>query len=413
MKVLHLNYTDKVGGAAKAVFKLNNELRNLGINSQLLVRKKTIDNPIIIEYKSLFDKILKKYKPYLDFLPLYFYPKRERTYWNNGWFPTGIIKEIKKNDPDIVQLNWVSNGFISLKEIGKIEKPIVWRLSDSWAFTGGCHIPYQCLNYVEGCGKCPHLNSIKKKDLSFYILKSKIKHWNNLNITIIAPSKWMANCAANSSVFRNKKIVVIPTGIDIDVFKPMDKISLRKELNFSIEKKIVLFGAYSSTTDKNKGFEYLISALNCFSSEEKANIELLVFGNENDEKTIDLGFHITYLGYVENTNEMAKYYSLADLFVLPSLLENLSNAMIESFGCSTPVVAFNSGGNSDIIDHKINGYLAELHNYSDLKNGIEWILWNPEIETIRMNARNKVIEKFDIKKIAQDYEDIYKALCII
>ena len=409
-----INTYDDIGGAAKASTRILKSISNTNnIDISLLVRNKSLDEINVLSFNSFFSKLFNFILPFLDRLPLKFYKNKKNHFWNIGWFYNFVLfRKVKSINPDIIQLNWVSEGFVPIIFLKNIHKPIVWRLSDSWAFTGGCHIHSECNNYTKECGKCPQLNSNRSSDITRQTWKLKNNAWKNCDITIVAPSNWMAECVKSSSLFKDRKIVVIYPGVDTSIFRPRDKSKIKKELNLSVDKRYIVFGAIKATEDINKGFHLLKKALILLKQKLKddSNVEILIIGASPTKNPINLGFEINYVGRINDDITLALYYSIAELFVLPSLKDNSPNTVIESLACGIPVVAFAACGALDMIEHKSNGYLAEPYSVQDLSNGLEWILNRNQEEYIRLNesARLMALNKFDIENKAIEYLELYK-----
>jgi glycosyltransferase involved in cell wall biosynthesis len=313
--------------------------------------------------------------------------------------------------PDIVHLHWVAR-MMRLESLRRLTMPIVWTMHDSWAFTGGCYLPGDCTRYRESCGKCPILGSVQENDLSRRIWMRKQEAWHDLDLTIIAPSRWMATCAQASSLFRNTRVEVIPNAIDVERFKPVDKRTARNLLSLPQDKKLVLFGAKNFTKDRNKGFHLLVQALkDVAGSNWRDTIELIAFGSSESKPAPELDINTRYLGWFSDDISLARLYSAADLFVLPSIQESLGYTVMEAMACGTPCVAFNQGGVPDLIDHQLNGYLAQPFDPSDLAEGIIWVLENENRQKgLSLQARQKVEQEFTLGKIAQRHQALYRKI---
>ena len=401
---------DIIGGAARAAYRLHQGLNKIGVNSQMLVQKKISNDHTVIGPETKFQKVMARVRPIMDKVPVKFYKNKNEALFSPAWVPfSGVVKKINVTDPDIVHLHWIAFGMIRIEELARIRKPIIWTLHDSWAFTGGCHIPFDCKKYTKNCGCCPTLNSNKKKDLSYKILQRKRKSWKNLDLTIVTPSSWLGKCAKKSSLFYKTRVEVIPNGIDLSRFKPIDKNIAREVLCLPKDKKLILFGAMSAINDRNKGFHLLKQSLKKFQLIGNKNIEFVVFGFSKPKNEENLGFKIHYLGRLNDEISLALVYSTADVFIIPSIQENLPNTIMESLACGIPVVAFNIGGIHDMIEHQKNGYLAKPFDTTDLAYGIKWVLEDDtRLKELSENAREKVINEFDIIKVAKRYEDLYK-----
>ena len=411
MKTLLINSSDVRGGAARASYRLHQGLEQVGINSTMLVQDKrstdiSVIGPKLIGWKGVGVNYIFRYV--VDKLPLLLYPKHQTIVWSPQWLPNKIHKKINRLNPDIVHFHWICDGFVPIQEVAKIKQPLIWTLHDMWPFTGGCHYNGTCDRYMYECGKCPQLGSDKEKDLSHWVWSRKKKFWANLDLTVVTPSRWLANCARSSSLFGDKRIEVIPNGLDLQKFKPIDKSKAKEDLNLPVDKNLILFGAMNSIKDKRKGFQYLKSAINVLS--EDLAFEAIVFGNSG--KDSQLNIPINYMGNFPD-NMLTKLYSAADVFVAPSIQDNLPNTVMESLACGTPSVAFNIGGMSDMIVHKENGYLAKPFNTDDLARGIEWIVENDQRKKVlSKNSRKYVENNFELKYIAKKYADLYSQMLI-
>jgi len=411
MKILIVNTYDILGGAARAAYRLHRSLLSAGIDSKMLVQtKKSDDYTVIPVYGgNKIGKAFSLIRPILDRIPLKFYKNRIKTPFSPAWLPfSKVIEKINEMNPDIVHLHWIAGGMIKIEDLAKINKPIVWTLHDNWAFTGGCHIKWNCEKYTDFCGACPVLGSDKEYDLSKKVWIRKNKVFKKINMVIVSPSKWLYDCSKKSSLLKNKRHKVMPNPIDVDLFKPVDKSISRKIWNLPQNKKLIAFGAVSATSDINKGFKELSEAL--YKIADKKNIELVVFGSSEPKNPPDFGFKTHYLGHLHDDVSLVTLYSAVDVVVVPSLQENLSNTIMESLACGTPVVAFNVGGNSDMIEHLKNGYLAKPFDTDDLKNGIEWVLNTVKYDELCKNAREKVLREFDSKIVAKKHIELYKEL---
>ncbi len=410
-------YDPKGGaGAARAAYRLHQGLLRLGINSKMLVQDKRIDDPTVIGTQNKLAQIMWKYRLFLDALPLNLYPNRQRypALFPLQWLPNTVTSQITALNPDIINLHWIGDGFVPIEALSKFNKPIVWTLHDMWAFTGGCCYSQECDRYTKSCGNCPVLGSKKAFDLSRWVWQRKAKAWEDLKLSIVTPSKWLAECAKCSSLFQNSDIKVIPYGLDIGIYKPSDRQTARNLLNLPQNKQLIIFGAIGVTSNKRKGFHLLQPALQKLSqSGWKDKIELIVFGAEQPENPIDLGFQVNYLGKIDDENKLALLYSSADVMLVPSLEDNLPFTAIESIACGTPVVSFDSTGLKDIVEHQKNGYRAKCFSCDDLANGIAWVIENKERhQKLCDRAREKVEQEFTLELQARRYFSLFNEVCL-
>ncbi|MDJ0745515.1 MAG: glycosyltransferase family 4 protein [Xenococcaceae cyanobacterium MO_167.B27] len=412
MKVLHLSSYDKRGGAAIAAYRLHQGLLDYGVDSRMLVQSQTTGDRTVDAPSSKLQKGLARLRPFIDRIPLSILRQPVLPYKSLQWLPDQIPSHIASFDPDIINLHWVADGFLRIETLAQLNKPIVWTLHDMWAFTGGCHYSGECDRYTQSCGSCPQLNSSSNWDLSRWVWQRKAKAWKNQNITIVAPSHWMADCAKKSSLFKNYRIEVIPNGIDTKVYKPIDKQLAKNILGLPQDKYIILFGAIAATSDPRKGFNLLMPALQKLKYSQKQDLmELVVFGSSQPNNPPDFSFKVHYLGRLYDDISVALLYAAADIFVAPSIQDNLPNTVMEALACGTPCVAFNIGGMSDMIEHKQNGYLAQAFVDEDLAAGIQWILADQERYCkIAQEASNKAAQCFTIEIKAQKYSQLFKSI---
>jgi len=408
MHVLHLSESDVDNGGARAAHRLHQGLRSLGCSSQMLVRAKFGTDNDVIREKSLLTKV----SPPLSGLPLRLYPKRPGGIFSSQWVPDVFARRIKQLHPDIVHIHAICNGYLQIETLRKIQKPLVWTLHDMWPFTGGCHYNQDCDRYQEACGTCPQLQSDRQQDLSYWTWKRKANAWKGLNLTLVATTAWMAECARSSSLFRDLRIETIPLGLDTEKYKPHNRHFAREVLNLPQDKHLVLFGAIGGTSDYRKGFHLLQPALQRLSqSGWQDQIELVIFGASQPQQAIDLGFKAHYVGRLNDDLSLALVYSAADVMIVPSVQEAFGQTASEAQSCGTPVVAFNSTGLRDVVDHQQTGYLATPFEVEDLAKGMVWVLEDRERHCqLQFQAREKGLRDFASKTQASRYMALYKGL---
>lgn len=411
MIVLMLNTYDGVGGAGIAASRLWKGLQTNHVDCRMLVQFKIKgEHSDLLCNETTIGKMARSLKLFLELQPAVRYQNRPVANFTPAILPDALRRQVASIGPDLIHLHWLGSGFMRLETLPKFRQPIVWTLHDSWAFTGGCHVPFDCRRYMERCGSCPVLGSSFEKDISRWIWWRKAKAWRDLNLTVVAPSRWLADCARASSLFRDVRVEVIPNGLDLAVFRPIDKRLARGLLRLPEEKKLVLFATAHGTADKNKGFDLLLEALSGVATRlPKEAVELVVVGAGKPQKASPLPLKTHYLGQLRDELTLALAYAAADVLVSPSLLENLPNTVMEAMACGTPCVAFNQGGLPDLIEHQQSGYLAEPYEVADLARGIVWILADRDRHArLAAAARNKVVRDFDLEKVSQRYIDLYR-----
>ena len=404
MKILHVNTNAEVGGAAIAAQRVHYGLLKEGIHSVFLFKHGIEKDKTFKKYPYqwyLINKIQKKCKKFL----LNKNPKSPTLFSIDSKisFSANYINSL---DVDIVHLHWVNN-FLTVGDIAKINKPIVWSLHDMNPFTGGCHYDEGCDEFKANCIKCRVLNAGNSCARSQKMLETKLLLWKDKKIIVNGLSNWIAKSAKESKVFSDKKIINIPNPIDTNIFKNIDKGFARKEVDIPHDKKIILFGAWGVNSDLRKGHDLLEKALRQIKS-EKGNISILLIGELTNPKLFQ-GFNVVPMGFVSEDEKMNLIYSAADIFISPSRQENLSNMILESLASGTPVLGFDIGGNKDMITHKLNGFLAKPYSTEDLAKGIDWMLENDNrLKNLSHNARETIINKFDNKIVIPEYIELYR-----
>ena len=409
MNILHINTFDNKGGAARAAYRIHTSLKDIGLSSEMLVAKK----------KSIYDESVKEFnipflrkKKWLTNKILSLHKTPSNSYRSCNLFYSGIYKVINQSKADIVHLHWIGNEMLSISEIRKIRKKIVWTLHDMWVFSGTEHVDFHG-RYRSSYRRENKLDGKKGIiNIDDWIWKKKRKYWSDICFNFVTPSKWLANCLSESSLFFEKEAVVIPNCLDVDLFKPKKKYTHEKG-DYASRKKLILFGAVRGRDDALKGFSFLKKALGNISSDSlSGNVECIVFGGDTrDHLEMINGVNIRDVGRISDDNKLAALYSSVDVFVAPSLIEAFGQTASEAHACGTPVVAFNNSGLADIIEHKKTGYLAEPFSPEDLAAGIIWVLADEKrLVELGREARKKAEKEYNYKIVAQQYKKLYEKI---
>jgi len=419
MKVTLINTSDAGGGAPAACTRLLNALQLQGVDARLLVQDKKTNNTAVT---GIVRDAISKLKAGLTFLaeriPFILFHERDKTVrfaFSPANAGTSIINNPLVKDADILHLHWTNSGFLSiadLKELVETSKPIIWTLHDMWTFTGGCHYSGTCERFKNECGNCPFLRDAGENDLSHQgWLRKAAMYAGAKNITFITCSNWLAAVAGKSSLIREFPVGAIPNPIDIQIFSPRDRAAERKKSGINTGAKIILFGA-ANINDKRKGIRYLVEALQLLkqSDQDTSDVEVVIFGKNKHFDVTALPFPVHQLNIITNENELAGVYSMADVFVTTSLEDNLPNMVMEAMACGIPVVAFNTGGVPEMIDHLQNGYLADLASAQGIADGIAEILYVADATKLAANARQKVLDNYTNDKVAKQYMELYHSV---
>lgn len=422
LKVLSVCTSDAGGGAPRAAYRIHQGVRELGVDSHMFVKNKCTKDANVIALDEFvphnplyqaFDWTRNKVKNKIQHFRWNRYSDREDVFMSD-LRGTALHGALKKLDYDVLHLHWINQRFISLEDLPK-DKPIVWTLHDSWPFCGICHYFFDCDGYQKQCGDCPFLHSGKQNDLSNKVWRRKAEIYKDLDLHIVTPSRWLASCAGQSSLFGRFPVEVIPNCLDVEAFRLLDEREMSpKWIDFQEKRPVkpfVLYGAVNAATDKIKGFANLLSALKILEQNGHADdFELIVFGADESELDIDVTIPIHTIGYVGNTKELVSLYNLASVMVVPSLTEVFGQTASEAMACGTPVVAFRCTGIQEVVDHKLNGYLAEPYESDDLARGILWCLENNAENRLGEAGREKVLQKYTFDAVCRQYKSLYESV---
>lgn len=409
MKVLIVNTSEKTGGAAIAASRLTEALINNGVSAKMLVMNKQTDNIYVASTGSWFKKTW-------NFAFERFVIWANNLFSRNNLFTVSIAntgiditKTAEFQEADVIHLNWINQGFLSLRGIKKIlasGKPVVWTMHDMWELTSICHHSYECNKFETECRNCQFLRFPGRNDLAKRVFTRKAKAMNG-KIAFVAVSKWLADRARRSRMVGSNEIEVIPNSISLPKFPIKDKIESRDFFKIGGNKKVVVFGAARIDTPI-KGFGYLKDALRILAERDaslKESVVLVAFGGSKDESVFDdIAVPHIWLGKVNGEAELAKIYSAADVAVSSSLYETFGQTLIEAQACGCMPVSFAGSGQEDIIKHMETGYLAKYKSAEDLANGIMWAF---NANTNRNDLRRNVMRNFSESVVANKYIKLY------
>ena len=400
IKVLHIIGGRSTDGAYKGVNILHQALLESNIESKILndvqpkinhADIKIFDKNIIFINKNFYTKIINKTFIYLEKILKSIFLHSPRSTFTLGFFGFDITKVKEYSDADIVHIHWLSQGFINLKSLSKIDKPVIWTMRDMWPFTGGSHYTMD-------------FEKFENSRLSKIIQKFKKKNYNK-NFHFVAISDWLKARAEKSYILKDYDIKLIYNNIDLKDYNLIKQDTARSILKINTKKKIILYGAQNPQS-KRKGWEIFVETLK---SLDKSKYFILIFGNFWSKKILDnIGIEYKNMGFIDDKKMLNSIYACADIFVASSIQEAFGKTWAEAMACETPVVCFNNTSASEVVEHKINGYVARSFDSIGLKEGIEWL--SSEIEKgnyKRDNARNNILN-FDAKFISKKYIDLYK-----
>lgn len=414
MRVLIVNTSERTGGAAVAANRLMEALNNNGIKAKMLVRDKetskltvvTIPPSWKLQWNFLWERFI---------VWLHLHLRRQHLFDVDIANTGSDITQLREfQEADIIHLHWINQGMLSLKNIRKIltsGKQVVWTMHDIWPATAICHLTFDCHQFEVQCRQCRLLpGGGSQNDLAAKVWHQKQQMLQGKHITFVACSQWLASEARKSGLLKGQIITSIPNPINTNIYRPLDKKKVREEFGLPTDKRLILFVSQRAT-NPYKGMQYLTEA--CLLLEQqypgmKEETGVVILGGHAEEVTSLLPFESYPLGYVNDEKRIVKVYNAADIFVLPSLSENLPNTIMEAMACGTPAIGFHIGGIPEEIDHQLTGYVAAYRDAADLAKGIRWVLYETKSEEISAACLKKVKHNYSQQSVAQRYIDIYE-----
>ena len=381
MRVLIINTSERVGGAAIAANRLMEALKKNGVKVKMLVRDKQTDHLTVLPVGHNWTQPFKfLWERFCIFAANCF--SRTNLFRvdiaNTG---TDVTRFTEFQRADVIHLHWVNQGFLSLSNINKIihaGKPVVITMHDQWHFTGICHYSGDCQKYKELCQHCELMKCTLFGDLAKQVFLKKERMYSDARLTFVGCSQWMADLAKTSKLTQGHRVISIPNAINVCL--------------------------------NTIWFHYLVEALQLI-KQQNPNIakscELVVVGGAAENVRHLVPFNAIPISYVKDPQKMVQLYNAVDLYVTPSLQDNLPNTIMESMACGTPCVGFKVGGIPEMIDHKENGYVAAYKDAQDFANGILWTL-AADHGALSRHARNKVMVTYSENAVARKYIDVYE-----
>jgi len=390
-KVLHLSTYAANGGAARAATALHQAMLTEGVESALWTAS---GNRFAVA------RTLDRQMWRLQRSPT-------KTWRSPAQFGSLSASEINASDADVVNLHWITDGFLSIKEIGKITKPLVWTLYDMWSFCGTEHygVDTPHARWRTGYTKANRPANESGMDLDRRIWEAKLHHWRPSRI---APaSTWLTHAAGTSALMGRWPITRIPHVVNTDVFSPRDKVDARRKLGLPEESPLILFLASAGIQDDRKGFDLLEQALPAVKAAHP-DVSLAIAGPPNPQYISPSGIPIHWQGPIHEDRKLALLYSAADVLAVPSREDNMPLTAMEAQSCGRPVVAFDIGGLPDIVEHDVTGYLSPSGDLNGYAQGLNLALNQATSRTVWGDAaRQRALTTWSGQVVVQQYRDLY------
>ncbi len=337
-------------------------------------------------------------------ISIYFHVLLARLGFNGygSYFATKkLVKKLKNINPDIIQLHNIHGYYINLKVLFKYLKneykgKIVWTLHDCWAFTGHCSyfLCVGCNKWQNECYKCPQLKEYPGE--YFDTTKREFKFKKNLftslnNLTLVTPSNWLKGLV-KKSFLKDYNIEVINNGIDLNIFKPTYDEKIYKKYNIPKDKKIIL--GVANKWETRKGLNVFLKLSQLINGNE-----IIILVGLNDKQIKNLPNNIIGIKRTDNQMDLVKIYTIADVFLNPTLEDNYPTVNLESIACGTPVITFNTGGSGEAM-HNYGIIINEKENYQKILDVIN----NLNIKNFNLD-KNVLSKNFMFEKYLEIYEE--------
>ena len=407
MKIALANTQDINGGAARAAYRLHHALRRSGVDSTMIVNDARAGDWTVRGPENDRQKLIAKLRPTLVARMNPFFKTGNLNIHSPAILPSSWPRRINASDAEVAHLQWVQGEMMSVEDIGRIRKPLVWTLHDMWAFCGAEHYTedFRWRDGYTGGNRPSHESGW---DMNRWVWNRKRRAWKR-PIHIVTPSRWLADCARQSVLMRDWPVSVIPNPIDTDAWQPIEKKWARRLLQLPSDVPLLAFGALGGERDPRKGFDLLQEALR--QVQGLPGLQLIVFGQLPPCTPRNLGFPIHYTGHLHDDLSLRALYSAADAVVVPSRQENLVQTAVEAHACGTPVIAFDTSGLRDIVTHRQTGYLAAAFDPRDMAQGIQWVIEDAARHAaLCRQAREDAVAKFSYPVVADQYKALYARL---
>lgn len=411
LRVVQASTTDVIGGAARAAYRLHRALIEHGVESHMKVRSKHSDDWTVAGTDGLLGHLNALLRPALGSLPTRLQTSSNPNWKSGNWLPSNWASQLNASDSAVVNLHWVGGETLSIADIGRIRKPVVWTLHDMWPFCGADHYAPDDggARWRSGYSKSNRLAGDRGLDIDRVIWQRKQRAWKR-PMHIVAPSQWLADCARQSALFRGWPVSVIPNVLDTGMYQPLNRDFCRQALGLPADHQIILFGAVGGGRDPRKGYDLLLDALSRLAPRVNCeNVLCVVLGQCAPRNAPALPFSTQWMGHVHDDATLALFYNAADVTVVPSRQENLPQSATEPQACGCPVVAFDCTGFRDAVVHRETGYLARPFEADDMAEGLRWILDDAgQRGVLGQAARARALQLWSPEVVVPQYLKVYQ-----
>lgn len=413
MKVTHFSAASAGTGGAEAAFRIHGECLKRGVDSTFWVADPFATGvnvrPLTRPF-GLLGRLVHRLERRVDHALLRQEAARLKCQVSTGLFGHNLARVVRRERPQLAHLHFIGAGAVRLSSLAGLACPVVWRLTDMWPFCGVEQYTDDVSRYIGGYRQDNRPEGLEGIDVGRWAWANKCRAYARIKrLVVVTPSRWLADCARSSRLFREREVRVIHTGCDTRVFSPRDPAACRQVLDLPGDSLVLAAGA-TCLANRWKGTDLLVETINRLAGLPlPGKLQLLLFGDDAGDIKRQVHCETHCLGGVKDKRLLAATYGAADVFLAPSRMENLANTVLEAMACGTPCAAFRIGGMPDVIEHGVNGCLAAPFATDELAAGIHAILINRSLER-RAAARRKIENGFTVEEQGRQYLELYTSL---
>jgi len=394
LRVLHLSTYDH-GGAGRAATALHDAMSQHGMTTELRNASGS---------RFRVARQLERRIPELQHSPW-------RTWRSIGRFASLKASEINASEVDVVNLHWITDGFLSVEEVGRITKPMVWTMHDMWPLAGTEHYASehpQPTRWQSGYTKDNRPEAESGPDLDRWTWERKRDHWSK-PICLVPVSTWLAGASGSAQLTKSWPISVVPNVMDVDTFSPGSKHAARIAEGLP-DAPLIAFASAAGISDERKGWSLLAEAIPLV-RREIPDVRVLVIGRGNAKAEAQVPVDTILMGHVSSNERMANLMRAADVVAVPSTADNLPMAACEAQCTGRAVVGFRLGGLPDTVQHLATGYLADPLDVEDLARGLIMAIEDAQAsDEWGQNARERASSLWSPRRVVDSYAELYERL---
>ncbi len=391
MRVLHVSYSDRRGGAAIATWRLVQAQRAAGLDARMLVLDKMSDEDWVALAPASTRLRARIARAAVKRVAGRFAASDPQALRTLAVIPTGLGKAIDRFSPDLVHWHWIGAESIAMAEMAAVPYPSVWTCQDEWAWCGAEHYA-QDDRFRTG---------YQGTDIDARIFRRKQRDWRGFQPAIVVPSAFTASRCAQSLLFGGAPATVVPNSLDFEEYRLVDRAACREQLGCKPDERVILFGAQGGSADPRKGFDLLLQSLELLRKDGVSGVRLMVFGGTRGETGEIAGIPYFDLGHLSTAAELVRAYTAADLYVTPSRQETFGNTTLESLACGTPCVAFATGGAPEMLADPAMGSVIAPYDCVAFADAMKHWLGHEQSEELRQQ-RNRFARTNFASSVAAD-----------